>query len=111
AAIRIACSCCVVLTAFGHVSADLIPIGGIPAYLVDDASTGHHQDAVRKFQDLVEILADEEDGGPAIAGCGHLAADLIGCGRVQSEARVLRDEQANVPRKLSRQHDALDVAA
>src|SRR5258708_24400244 len=49
-----------------HGAADGLPVGR-PRELRDDPAARHHADAIRQGQDFVEVFADEEHAGAAIA--------------------------------------------
>ena len=52
----------------------------------------HHDDPVGKFEDFIEIFADQQHCRAAIAGFDDLGADLRRRGEIQSEAGIGGDE-------------------
>src|SRR6516165_5297355 len=94
----------------GHVGTNRARVGGLDRGLVDDASLRHHEDAIGQLEQLVEVLADQQHRGAAVARRHKLAADLRDGGDVESKARVGDDQEFDLARELTRQHDPLHVA-
>ncbi len=63
------------------------------------------------MQQFVQVLADHQHRGAAIAGVDEPAMDLGDGDEVQSEDRVADQQHLGVVRQFPRQHRALDVAA
>src|SRR5947209_2232200 len=61
-----------------HVGADRLAIGPLDRRLVDDAAFADHHDAVGDLQDLIEVVADQQHRGAAVARLDDLRADLGG---------------------------------
>ena len=78
--------------------------------LVHELTVEHDDDAVGQLEQLVQILADEENRGAAVPGSHHLRADLRHRREVEPEAGVGGDQHFHVPGQLARQHQALHVA-
>ena len=64
-----------------------------------------------ELQDLVEVLADQQHGGAAVARLHDAGADLGDGREVEAEAGIGDDQQVALARELARQHGALHVAA
>jgi hypothetical protein len=91
-------------------AANLISIGTFPSGLIYDFPAGNNQNAVGKIQNLIQVFADQEYRRTAMAGRKQLTANLGGSGGIQSEARVLCNEESDVLGKFTRQHHALHVS-
>ena len=95
-----------------HVRAHRPRIGAIRRRLVHDPALPHHHDAVRQFQDLVQVLARS-----VAPRCPALRAAMI-LARVSATAFTSSPKHglatissAHLPIQFPRQHTALHVAA
>ena len=95
----------------GHVAADLGEIGLACARFVDDRAVEHYDHAVGEFEKLVEVLADQQHRGAAVARCHDLGMDLRHRREIEAEARIGGDQDIDLAGKLPCQDGALDVAA
>ncbi len=59
-----------------------------------DAAAVHHPDPVGEEEDLVEVLADQEDAGAAVAGDPEALVDRGGGAHVEAAARAVGDDDA-----------------
>ena len=92
-------------------TADLGEVGLAGAHFVDQLAVKDDQDAVGKLEQLVEVLADQQDGGATVANRHDLGVDLRDGGEVEAEAGIGRDHDGDLTAELPRQHRALDIAA
>src|SRR5262249_7675222 len=94
-----------------HMPADFSEIRLTGAHLVDQPSAEDDDDSISKFKQLVEILADEKDGGTAIAYSHDFSMNLSHGRKVKPETRVGRDHNVHLAAELAGEHRALDIAA
>src|SRR5262245_60219694 len=76
----------------GHAGADDRDVGLRGHGLVHEAPTEDDRDAVRELEQLVEVFADQEDGGAAVAGRQDPVVDLGHRREVQAEDRIGGDQ-------------------
>ncbi len=76
-----------------------------------DLAVVHHHDPVGQFQDLVEILGNQQHRRAAVARRHDTRAHFRHRLHVQPETRIGDDQQLHVPVQFARQHAALHVAA
>ena len=79
--------------------------------LIDELAVEHHHDPVGQLQQLVEILADQQHGGAAVARLHDLGMDLGHRREIEPEAGIGGDQHLDVAAEFARQHGALHVAA
>ena len=94
-----------------HEEAELFDVGVGP---VDDRQDGplvDHGDAVRQAQDLVEILAEQEDPHAAVRGAGQEGAHRFDGAHVEPTRGRRGHEHLRVRGELARQQHLLHVAA
>ena len=77
----------------------------------DDLPAVHHGDAIADGDDLLELGADDEDGGTGIALLDDPLVDVLDRADVETARRLRRDDQLDRPRELARDDDLLLVAA
>src|SRR5207253_5047151 len=70
----------------------------------------HHQSIAQREQ-LVEVFGDQQDAGPGVARRDQPLARGDGAADVEPARRIERDDEPWVARQLTREDDALDVAA
>ena len=71
----------------------------------------HDQNTVGEVQDLVQVLADQQHGRPAVAHGQDPCPNLGHCRHVEAEARVCDHENPHRTGEFAGQHRALHVAA
>jgi hypothetical protein len=76
-----------------HVPPDDLDVCGRDGRLMNDASSAHDDDAVREFEQLVQIFADQEDRRTGIARSQYAVVDIRYRGEVQAKDRIGNDEQ------------------
>ena len=76
-----------------HVAADEDGVGGGAGALVDDAAGAHDDDAVGSLDQFVEVFADEEDGGAAIADFEEAVVDEFDRSEIEAEAGIGGDQR------------------
>ena len=94
-----------------RVAADLGEVGGAGGHLVDEPPVEDDHDAVGELEQLVEVLADEEHRGAAVARRHDLGMNLRDGGEVEAEAGIGGDHHVDLAAELAGEHGALDVAA
>lgn len=94
-----------------HVPANRGPVGSGNGAFEHDPTIIHHRDAIRQFEELIQILADQKHRGPAIARAHDLLAYLAGGGDVQAKAGIGRDEHLDLVRQFPGKHQPLHVTA
>ena len=95
----------------GHMPPDLGEIGLARACFMDELAVEHHDQTIRQFQQFVEVLADQQHRGAAIAGGHDLGVDLRDRGEIEPEAGIGGDQHLDLAAELPRQHRALHVTA
>ena len=75
-----------------HMAADFGEIGFAGAGFIDELAVEHHDQAIRQFQQLIEILADQEHRGATVARGHDLGMNLRDRGEVEPEAGIGRDQ-------------------
>jgi hypothetical protein len=86
----------------GHMTADLGEIGLAGPRLVDQRAVEHHHQAVGEFQQLVEVFADQQHCGAAIARRHDLGVNLRDRGEIQAEARIGGDQNIDFAARCRR---------
>ena len=71
----------------------------------------HDGDAVADGDDLLELGAHDEDGGPSVALLDDPLVDVLDRADVEPTRRLRRDDELHRPRELARDDDLLLVAA
>ncbi len=95
----------------GHVATDLGQVGFAGAGFVDDFAVEDHDQTVGEFQKFVEVFADQQHRGAAVARRHDLGVNLRHRREIEAEARVGGDQDIDFAGKLPRQHGTLHVAA
>src|SRR5579871_13150 len=93
-----------------HGAADRLAVGG-RVELRNNAAAGHDSDAVGDAEDLVEILADEHDGGTGLA---RVEESLVHCragAHVEPARRTVSDDDRRRAAQFARQDQLLGIAA
>src|SRR5216117_916732 len=80
----------------GHVATHDREVGVGDGRLIHELAIEHDDHAVGQLEQLVEILADEENRRAAVAGPHHLRADLRDGRDVETETGVGSDQHFNV---------------
>ena len=93
-----------------HRLTDSVPVQW-RAEVADDASAHHDTSTVGKGQHLVEVLADEQDGGSAVAGCAKPCVNLGACSHIESAARAMCEDQLRFAVKLACNDQLLGISA
>src|SRR5437870_2458578 len=95
----------------GHVPPYLRDVGAASWSLVDEAAFAHDHDAIGEGENFVEICADEQHGRTGVTS-RHDARTNFGHGRkIETEARIGRDQHFYLAVQLARQNGALHVTA
>src|SRR6478735_5548978 len=76
-----------------------------------DPALGDHDEAITDLEQLVELLADDEDGAAGVAQGEQLAADLRCRADVDTPGRLRDDEQLRPGVDLAPDDELLQVAA
>src|SRR5471030_3148787 len=76
-----------------HVPPDDLNVRGRDRSVMNDASIAHYDDAVREFQKLIQIFADQQDRRAGIAGSQYAVVDIRHRGEIQAKDRIGHDEQ------------------
>ena len=76
-----------------------------------DVASQHHGHPVSDRQDLVQLGADDEDGGTGIALLHHPLVDVLDRPHVEAAGRLRGDDQLDGPGELAGHDDLLLVAA
>ena len=95
----------------GHVSPDFGEIGFAGSRFMNELAVKHDDKAVGQFQQFVEILADQQYRGAAIAGGHDLGMDLGHRGEIEPEAGIGGDQHLDLATEFPRQYRTLYVAA
>ena len=95
----------------GHVPPDLGEIGVAGAGLVDEFAVEHHHQTIRQFEQFVEVFADQQHRGAAVARRHDLGMDLGDGREIQPKAGIGGDQHLDLAAEFARQHRALHVAA
>ena len=95
----------------GHVASDGRAVGGGCVGEISDLAARHDRDAVGEFQDLVEVLRHQENGGAAVTLLHDLRPNVGDRGEVEAEAGIGDDEHVDVAGQLAREYGALHIAA
>ena len=94
-----------------HQAADFLEIGVVRDQIGDDVAAIHHEDAVRKREDLIEIRGNDEDAPAAVAHLDEDSMDGLDCPDVDAARWLFRDDEPRPPRQLARKLKLLLVAA
>src|SRR6516164_9697764 len=89
-----------------HVLADDARICCRDRRFVDDGSLRHHQDAIRQFEQFVEILRHQQHGGAGVARLHDSRADIGDRPKIQAEAGVGDNKHVDRACQLARQYGA-----
>src|SRR5712692_9639769 len=95
----------------GHHQAKVLHIGRRPRHDADDATLVDHRDAVREQEDLVQVLADEQDPDAIACGLQQETAHRLCSTDVEATRGIGSDDHIRAARQLASQDDLLDVAA
>ena len=94
-----------------HVPSDFGEVGFAGASFIDELPVEHHHQAIREFEQFVEVFADQQHRGAAVTRGHDLGVNLRDRGEIQPEAGIGRDQDLDLAAELARQYRALDVAA
>src|SRR5215467_1362411 len=89
---------------------NFIDFGLIAVGFVSHDTSGKYKNPIRDLHYLVKVFADEKHRGATIARLHDLLPDLGRRRLIQAEARILNNQEVDVPRQFTREHDALHVA-
>src|SRR5207248_9099392 len=95
----------------GHEQADLLHVRLGARRLADDRALVHDRDPVGEREDLVEVLADQQDRDTLAGGVAQVLVHGLDRADVEAPRRRGGDEQLRQDRELSREDDLLQVAA
>ena len=93
-----------------HSVSDLLPVRG-SLELGNDAPAGHHTNPVGQAQNLVEVVADQQDGCTGVARAQQPLVNRSARTDVETAARTMSDDDARDFRQFARQHEFLGIAA
>src|SRR5260370_38230013 len=68
----------------------------------NDPAPRDHADAIRQGENLVEILADEQHAGAAIAGSDEALVDRRASAGIEAPARAMGDDDRRLAAELAR---------
>ena len=85
-----------------HVPSDYREVGLAGAGFIDEFAVKHHHQAIRQFEQFVEVLAHQQHRGAAIAGGDDLAVDVGDGGKIEAEDRIRGDQDVHLAAKLAR---------
>src|SRR5919201_191382 len=95
----------------GHLQADLLDARVGARRLADDLPLVHDGDPVGEREDLVEVLADQQDGDALAGGVAEVLVHGLDRADVEAARRRRRHEELRQDRELAREHNLLEVAA
>ncbi len=95
-----------------HVPSDSTHIECAASTLVDDSTASHHDQPITEFQQLVQVLAQKQDGCALVSGFQQTRVNEFNRGKVQPKAGIGHDQDPSGSfTEFSGQYRALHVAA
>ena len=93
-----------------HGVSDLLPVCG-SLELGNDPPAGHHTNPVGQAQNLVEVVANQQDGGAGVARAEQPLVHRSTRSDVETAAGTMGDDDARDFGQLAGQHEFLGIAA
>jgi hypothetical protein len=79
-----------------HAAANGGKVGVGDRAFIDELTTTDDKNAIGKFEQFVQVFADQKDSYTPVTGIDNLAVNKIDGGKIQTKARVRGDQQINV---------------